>query len=287
MATSLLRQIRQAIEQLNPNEVRAVAERRVTVELIAGSLEQYALMENFLVPESLTPNRRRQSLQYVYRAGELQDTPPDIRIVMGGQPVPPGAFVFDPYAPQLLVNEIVTSQEPLALALSRAFPPFRKAVADRTIFAVSKENALFALATAVPDVFPGVALPWALPQAASDTAVLTVNQIRMAFLLAAASDRPVGYNEQRAEVGGIIAGAFGWRALARQLVAKIPAGGGLIPKAGIAFAATFVEGLSLERLYRLGYGYTRREREEAYGDALERGKQVAAALWERVRPRRD
>ena len=47
-------------------------------------------------------------------------------------------------------------------------------------------------------------------------------------------------------------GAFGWRALARELVGKIPMGGGLIPKAAIAYAGTRVVGLSLERLYRIG-----------------------------------
>lgn len=285
MAISFLRQIRQAVEQLNPNELRAAAERRVVVELSAGSLGEYARMEQFLAPASVSDNRRQQALQYVYRA-EDRGLEPDLRIVAAGQPVPAGAFVFDPHAPGMLVNQIVTARDDLALALARAFPPFRQAVVDKTVFSVSKENALFALATAVPDILPGLSLPWALPQAASDTAILTVNQIRMAFLLAAASDRPVGYGEQRAEIGGIIAGAFGWRALARELIGKIPAGGGLIPKAGIAFAATFVEGMSLDRLYRVGYGYTRQERKEAYGEALERGKQVAAVLWERIRPQR-
>jgi len=120
----------------------------------------------------------------------------------------------------------------------------------------------------------------------SDAAVLTMNQIRMAFLLAAASDRPVGYREQRAEVASIIAGADGWRALARNLVSKAPFAGGILPKAAIAFAGTYVEGLSLERLYRVGYGYTRSERKLAYGEALARGGAVARDMWESVRRKR-
>ncbi|MGH9675413.1 MAG: hypothetical protein ACRD44_19755, partial [Bryobacteraceae bacterium] len=55
-------------------------------------------------------------------------------------------------------------------------------------------------------------------------------------------------------------------------------GAGLIPKAAIAFAGTYVMGLSLERIYRLGYGLTRAERRLAYGEALLRGRQVASAL---------
>jgi hypothetical protein len=105
-----------------------------------------------------------------------------------------------------------------------------------------------------------------------------MNQIRMGFLLAAASDRKIGYREQRGEVTSIAAGAFGWRALARELVGKVPFGGGLIPKAAIAWAGTFVVGMSLERLYRLGYGFTRAERKVAYEDAYEHGRQIARML---------
>jgi hypothetical protein len=102
----------------------------------------------------------------------------------------------------------------------------------------------------------------------------------MAFLLAAANDRDIGYHEQRGEIASIIMGAFGWRALARELVGKIPWGGGLVPKAAIAYAGTRVVGMSLERYYRLGKSYTRAERRLAYEDALERGKHLVGGLIE-------
>ena len=84
----------------------------------------------------------------------------------------------------------------------------------------------------------------------------------------------------------IAASAFGWRALARQLVGKIPLGGGLIPKAAIAWAGTFAVGLSLERLYRLGYGFSRAEREAVYKDAYQRGREVAGLLLEDLNRRK-
>jgi len=143
---------------------------------------------------------------------------------------------------------------------------------------VAKENALFSLATAVPDIVPFISLPWALGEFASDTAFLTANQIRMAFLLAAANDRDIGYQEQRGEIASIILGAVGWRALARELVGKIPWGGGLIPKAAIAYAGTRVVGLSLERYYRIGRAFTRAERRAAYEDALTWGREIATGL---------
>ena len=177
---------------------------------------------------------------------------------------------------------ILARREQLSLPLARQFPPFRPPVARRLVHKVAKENALFSIVTALPDIVPSLLeLPWAIGQFASDTAFLTMNQIRLAFLLAAASDREVGYREQRKEIASIIASAFGWRALARQLVGKIPLGGGLIPKAAIAYAGTYAVGSSIERLYRIGYGFTPEERREAYQEAFARGKSIAAGLLER------
>jgi hypothetical protein len=140
---------------------------------------------------------------------------------------------------------------------------------------------MFALVTALPDVVPSLAeLPWAVGEFASDTAFLTMNQVRMAFLIAAASDRAVGYREQRGQIAAIVGGAVGWRALARELAGKIPFGGGLIPKAAIAYAGTYTVGVGLERFYRLGSGLTRQERRLIYESALKRGKELVKALVE-------
>ena len=185
------------------------------------------------------------------------------------------------------MRRIIRAREDLGLPLARTLFPFRKPVSHHMIRSVSKENALFCLATALPDIVPSIAsLGWAIGEFGSDAAFLTMNQIRMAFYLAAASDRRVGFREQRSEVASIIAGAFGWRALARELIGKVPFGGGLIPKAGIAYAGTFVVGKSLERLYRVGYGFTREERRAVYEEAYEHGRQIAGMLLENVRPRK-
>src|SRR6202042_1996018 len=97
-------------------------------------------------------------------------------------------------------------------------------------------------------------------------------------LIAAACNKEVGLQHQKAEALTIGASALGWRSLARELVGKIPLGGGLIPKGAIAYAGTRVVGLSLERFYRTGAAYSRRERRDAYEDALERGRKLAQDL---------
>jgi len=178
--------------------------------------------------------------------------------------------------PEPPVREILGEYPDYSLALARRYPPFRPAVIQRTIREISGENALFALFTALPSVIPNLmALGWAAGEFASDTAVLTVNQVRMAFLIAAASNRPVGYIEQKSEIASIILGAFGWRTIARELAGRIPFGEGLIPKAAIAYAGTYVVGLGLERYHGIGRWLTAAERQDAYREALESGKSLA------------
>jgi len=278
MALAVFRQIRHALVNLNPTQVREEADRPVRVGLVAASQESLGSMERFFVPPHLSPERRAEALQMLIRGGGPSC---DVHIFESSLLRPSKAFSLDLDAPEDCVRRIVRKREDLMLPLARHLDPFRKEVAHHVIRAVAKENALFCLVTALPDVVPSLAsIPWIAGEYGSDAAFLTMNQIRMGFLLAAASDRAVGYREQRSEIASIAMGAFGWRALARELVAKIPFGGGLIPKAAIAWAGTFVAGLSLERLYRLGYGFSRLERRTAYEDAYENGKQIAGMLLE-------
>jgi hypothetical protein len=278
MALAVFRQVRQALVNLNPAEVRAEADRPVRVGLVAASRESLGQMEQFFAPPHLSPERRAEAVQILIRGGSPSC---DVQVYESSLLRPAKAFSFDPEAPEACVRQIVRKREDLMLPLARRLDPFRKEVAHHVIRSVAKENALFCLVTALPDVVPTLAsIPWIAGEYGSDAAFLTMNQIRMGFLLAAASDRSVGYREQRPEIASLAMGAFGWRALAREAVAKIPFGGGLIPKAAIAWTGTFVAGLSLERLYRLGYGFTRAERRSTYEDAFENGKQIAGMLLE-------
>ena len=233
-------------------------------------------METYFAPFHFSPERRAQAAKLLIRGGGKDC---DIEIYDASILRPAKAFSFDPESPENCVRRILKAREDLALPLARQLYPFRKPAIHRMIRSIAKENALFCLTTAIArrDSEPG------------DDSVggggvcfghcfLTMNQIRMAFLVAAASDRPLGYREQRSEIASIVAGAFGWRALARELIGKVPFGGGLIPKAGIAYAGTFAVGLSLERLYRMGYGFTRAERHAVYEEAFEHGKQIASML---------
>jgi hypothetical protein len=277
---NLLSSVRAAASRLSPHEVVEEAERPIAAALVASSSSGYADMEDFLVPPTLSPERRLDLLKIIHRNGDSGNPERfDLVLYEQGLACPVNAFTFFRDDPERTINEILKERHDLALALARRFDVFRKPVIDRVIHSVARENALFAVVTALPNVVPSLLeLPWAVGEFASDTAFLTINQIRMAFLIGAASDREVGYLEQKGQIATIVGSAFGWRTLARELVGKIPLGGGLIPKGAIAYAGTYVVGKGLERINRFGGGYSSSERREHFNSAFERGKAVVEML---------
>jgi hypothetical protein len=267
-----LKQVRAAVSLLNPEEVRGRAERPLHVGLVAETAARFERMEEVL-------GVRGMANSMVYRAG-APEAPPRVDLVLydAHLAVPEGAYILYEEAPERTIDEIARDHEELALPLARQFPGLRKHVIDRIVNAVARENGLFAITTALPDVIPSIMeLPWAFGEWASDTAFLTVNQVRMAFLIAAACGKQVGFAHQKLEIISIAAGAFGWRAIARELVGKIPFGGGLLPKGLIAFAGTYMVGKGLERLHH-GHAWSAADREQAYQHGLARGKAAIGEL---------
>ena len=283
MVNSFLATIGKAIRSVNPEEVRGMADRAVHIGLMASSETRLNEMWFWLAPVAISEAKRLTLAAMVHPLGpELPGMPApptrlDLEIWEGGMPGKPDhAFTYYPNNPQQTVDEILEKHDELGLALSRHFLPFRKTVSEKIISSICNENVMFSITTSLPNIMPSMlSLPFAVGEFASDTAFLTVNQLRMAFLLAGAHDHPVGYRQQKAQVASVIAGAFGWRAIAREVVSKIPFGGGVIGKAGISYAGTWVVGRSLESLYRVGGNLTYGERKKMYSEGLERGKQMA------------
>jgi hypothetical protein len=275
-----VKQARAAMSHLNPEAVRELAQRPVHFGLISSTPSGYADMEDFLIPLALEREVRVERYGLVHRAAD-PNPPAEVDIVLyeEGLDVPEGAAVFHRDDLRRTVSAVLDANEVLGVPLARQFPVFRPAVVEHIIHSVARENALFALATALPDVIPSmIELPWALGEWASDTAFMTANQFRMAFLIAAAHGGHAGFSEQKGQIVSIAAGAFGWRAIARELVGKIPFGGGLIPKGTIAYAGTYVVGKALERWQHSRARLAREERGRLYIAALERGRTVARTL---------
>jgi hypothetical protein len=272
----LFKQARAAVSMLNAVEVRKRADRPVHVGLVARHGAHYAEMEDLLSGG----DPHQPSADCIHRAGDA-NAPGSVDLVFYHSAVArdPGTYTLDPHNLSGLVGEIMADHEELALPLARQFPAFRQPLVERIVHAVARENALFAIATALPNVLPNlIELPWAFGEFATDTAFLTANQIRMAFLIAAACNKPVGFSHQVGEVLAIVGGAFGWRAIARELAGKIPLGGGLIPKGAIAYAGTMAVGKGLEFLHHTNRHFTPEESDEVYRKALDRGKAVAQSI---------
>ncbi len=285
MATlNLFGQVKQALTNLNPADVREQASQSLNIAMVSESGDGHWRMERYLCPPELSAAKRAVVARMLHRISPLErDRAFDLEIWDHNIAHPEQVFSFDPNHPEQMVQEVLKSRPELSLPLARFILPFRAPVIDNVIGAVAKENALFSLATAIPDMIPLISLPWAIGEFASDTAFLTMNQIRMTFLIAAASDCEVGYSQQKGEIASIVAGAFGFRAIARELIGKIPMGGGLIPKAAVAWSGTYVVGRSMERLHSLGYAYTPQERKSAYEQAMDKGREIAASLLNSLR----
>lgn len=276
----MIRQIRTALRNLNPSEVRALADRPVTFGVLAADEAVAGEIFRCLIPRDSSEAQMRRAGKHIVRvASEADFARCDIGFAESGVPHPANFFRFDPMDRKGSIEAMLDHRDDDGVALSRVFPGLRDAVIDRIIWKVSKENTVFTVATAVPNIIPTVAMiPWAAGEFASDTAFLTMNQVRMAFLIAAASDGDIGYGDQKGQIGSIVAAAFGWRALARELVGKIPAGGGLISKGLVSFAGTYAVGKGLERYFRMGRRLTRKEKRQFYAEAFEKGRSAVEKI---------
>jgi hypothetical protein len=279
MALEILRDVRKVYAALNADEIRGAAHQDVKVGLMATSEEGYRTLERSLAPERVDEYARLEAMHSVYRAESGSAGRFDFVLCEPGVPLPANGYEFNAANPRATIADVLRDHKHVDLTLGRVLPAWRKPVADALVNRISRENALFSVVTALPNIVPSlIELPWALGEFATDTAFLTMNQVRLALMMAAMHNRPVGYMEQKAEIAAIVAGAFGWRALARELIGKIPLGGGLIPKAAVAFAGTYVVGLGLEKVNRTGRGLSRGEKQDAYADAFARGREMVRDL---------
>jgi uncharacterized protein (DUF697 family) len=273
-------QARAALSHLNPAEVRKHAARTIRVGLIAATEDRYAAMEAVLAPADASGQDRISAMMTIFRGGD-PNAPANVDVVLydEGIPAPKNAYVLYFQNPAATLDALIHDDPSLELPLARQYPGLRTHIVDQIVQSIARENALFAFATALPDVIPSlVEIPWAFGEWATDTAFLTANQIRMAFMISAACGQEVGFAQQKVQILSIVGGAFGWRAIARELAGKIPLGGGLIAKAAIAYAGTFVVGKGLELLHRGQMNFAHEAKRSMYRDALDRGREFARSL---------
>lgn len=292
MGLHFWKEVMKTLEGLRPESVIRESETPFSAALV-GSREEVSAMEDWLVPPRLNPVEQARARQALFSmpvplspgdqamlqrmdirlAGPSALSGPELRLAARDY------IVFDAAQPQTSVASVLRSRPELSLALARTWTPFRQPVVDGIISRVAKENAMFAIFSALPNIVPSpIELPWAVGEFASDTVVLTANQMRMALMVAAASGAAVGFGEQKGQVLSIVGSAFGLRAIARELAGKVPAGGGLVIKGLIAFAGTYTLGVGLARWHRTGRRPTLREKRETYRQAYLAGRETVENL---------
>lgn len=279
VAITLVGQIVSALRTLNPGRVRSMARRPLTFGVLAADERCVEDIHDFLFPKP-----HRFSNRHILRIATEDDFS---RATVGfsecGVPHPAHFYAYDRRETCASAKALLGQQEEIWLPLATNFPGFRPLVSERLTWKVAKENTVFTVATALPNIVPSIlTLPWSAGEFASDSAFLTLNQIRLSFLLAAAHGQEVGYDRQSLKIGSIIGAAVGWRALARQLVSKIPGGGGLFTKGLIAFAGTYAVGRALEHWYREGTLLGHAAQRGHYADAFSRGQETVEEIVERA-----
>jgi uncharacterized protein (DUF697 family) len=166
------------------------------------------------------------------------------------------------------------------LAVGRAFPGLRPAVAQGLIASTSRTNAGYAAGTGLAEMIPGLGIPFAV----ADVVILTKNQVVMAYKLGLL----MGENGTPAEiipkVAGVVGAGFLWRQVARELVGFLPLG--VVLKTAVAYAGTYATGQAVYHYFVTGEKLRQKELRRLFDDALEHGKEVAAHTVQQIRAKR-
>lgn len=299
IGSGLISQVWNAVRQLNPSRPVAEASQPFVFAMVGQSDDDIRSMHDFLLgPNASTMTLSQANAVLRTYIGPLDDTQiEDLRkadfVLTSGDvqadiySIGESLFHFDSLNSPYTIKSILGSKSgaQLKLSLAKNLPGFRVDVARTVVRDVSLENAVFVITTALGDVLPSPLLPLlGIAEAASDTAVLTANQVRMLFVLGSIYGMEVGYAAQWKEISSIVGAAFGWRAIARELVSKIPFGGGIVPKGAIAYAGTAAVGEGLIFYFTTGRHMTKAEVTQVFKDTYARGAETVKALVHKTKP---
>lgn len=257
------------IQSLSIAQIVEEAERPVTLALV-GTPDQANLLAARLALETPTP----------------RDLGPDgpvnvwpfLQVYAQSGDVPKGSLILD--ADPLTADEghlaetlakIVLQNPSLRLSLARHLPAFRPAVVAQMINESAWHNAKIALVSAIPGVVPfgDVLMP---ATALGDMVLLTKNQGLLLLKIAAAYGKGIDLRERSKELLPVVGSAFGWRALAREVIGLVPGGIGLAVKGAVAYAGTYAVGKAAAIYYSTGQTLSGPRMKQLYQDAFTEAK---------------
>lgn len=259
-ATALLR-FWKSVQSLSVGEILTEAERPFTLALV-GTPEGTRLLAERLSRDSALPDPAHPAVNITQFVQAFPDA----------ANVPEGALLLtadtdDEAELASRLARLVMDNPDLRLSLARHVPAFRPASVNQMINDTAFSNAKLAAASALPGLLPFTAL--LLPGAAmGDMVLLTRNQAVLLLRIAAAYGLEPDLKARTRELLPVVGGAFGWRAVARELLGLVPGGIGIAVKAAVAYAGTYTVGKAAFVFYSTGQTLSGPRLRKLYADSL-------------------
>ncbi len=146
---------------------------------------------------------------------------------------------------------LAQAQPERRIALAAKYPGLRSVITQQLTGEYAARNAKSAAMSALPGIVPAfdILLP---ATAAGDMLLITKSQITLLLEIAACYNLPPDMGARLTELVPVVGGAFGWRALAREVLGLVPGGVGVAVKAGVAYAGTYAVGRGASYYYASG-----------------------------------
>jgi uncharacterized protein (DUF697 family) len=259
---------------------------------IAGAPEAVAAIREAMLGPDVTPEQRDVARSFLLEAPT--PFPPEVWselvrcsliLLVDDQVAPADLRPVETLAVNggdTVVERVLDRRPEWGLSLARHLPGFRDQVCRRIIFQVSRVNAEVAILSSLPQSLPILA-PLFPAVASTDILILTKNQIMMLMRLAAANGLEPVLMARMRELMPVVGGAFGWRAMAREIVGLVPGGAGVVVKGSIAFAGTYATGHAARIFYQLRRAPTPAEMRRLYEEAAATAKGVVTEAIQRLR----
>jgi uncharacterized protein (DUF697 family) len=251
------------------------------VILLLNAQESDDTQERRLVRAWLDAGRR--VLVVIHRPADLPEDGSGLAVEpwlnWGGRNVLVGSIESNDFLLKQFVPAVLHHLPEYTVPLGRNYPLFRTLVARHLVNDACFSNAAYSLSTGIAQMVP----IFNIPLNVADIFVLTKNQIFLVYKMGLALGMSTELQSYVAAFGGVLGGGFFWRQAARMLIGLIP-GFGIIPKAAISYAGTYVVGTTVLQWYLTGGHIPRGQIRQLYAQAYSKGKLTAQNLFSR-RPR--
>ena len=281
MSKSSIQLFWKTITSISIREIQTLAEQPLKVAIIGNSAARTEILSDLLNGDTDILHADKRGVLYPFDVIPEEPETFDIIIIANETPTkyPSSVKLYsikDIGNWERTADRILDENPDKVLSLARSLPGFRSKAARKLIQQTSWINAQFAMANALPGAIPFIA-PLLPATMVSDMMVLTKNQAFLSLKLAAIYDKPLDIASRTPDLLPLFGNAFGWRAIAREIVAVIPGGVGVAARGAIAYAGTSAIGKAMEQFYMNGKLPTTRQIGKYYREFMGEARTAIAS----------